>query len=122
MAKYLSKSLTEASTDNEAAAFIAVELVWNGITNRAHIKEGGWKTAQGLADGKDQSFKEPILWVEPDVSILTLVSNDYTTDTKLFDVIFDTIAYRMQTLDDLPDGSGPNPFKGCTFLDIPDPS
>ena len=121
MGKYLKKTVTDETTDNQAEAFIALSLDVNLLTGEAIITEGGWKTAQGLADGKNQAVN-PILWVEPNIHALNIISNDYTTATPIFDVIFDAIGYRMATLDDIPDGSGPNPFKGCTFEDIPAPT
>jgi hypothetical protein len=120
MAKYLKKLVTEETTGNQAECFIALELVTNLIARTAHVKEGGWKNGQFLADGKDQAIS-PILWMEPDIDVL-LTGQSYDPGVAVEAILFDVIGYRMITLDDLPDGSGPNPFKGGTFEDIPDPS
>ncbi len=120
MPKYLKKTITESETGNQAVAFKAVELVANLIDGKAHIKQGGWKSAQRLADGDGQCIQS-ILWIEPNIDVL-LGLQAYPVGTPVEDILFDVIGSRMITLDDLPDGSGPNPFKGGTFEDIPEPS
>jgi len=119
MAKYISKEITNAA-GGVASAWRATELVVNMDTNRAHVKEGGWFNGQFIADEKQQCVP-PILWLEPDVDAL-LVSASIPADTPVADIVFSVIANRMLTLDDLPDGSGPNPFKGGTLETVPDPT
>ena len=120
MLKYLSKTITEATTENVANAHVAVELVANLITKKAHVKEGGWKTAQGIVDGKDQAIN-PILWQEPNTDDLVTLK-EYPAGTSIEEILFDVIGYRMVTLDNKPGTDTPNPYKGGTFEDLPEPT
>lgn len=119
MAQYILKQI-ENVNGGVAEAWYGKNMVVNISGNRAHIKMGGWKDGQYLADKKGEAVP-PILWVEPDVQAL-LTTEAYAVDDKLFDIIFAEITKRMVTLAEKPDGSGDNPFKGGVLTDVPDPT
>lgn len=119
MAQYISKEITNEA-GGVASAWRAKDLIVNLDTNRAHVTEGGWANGQYIADGKPECVP-PIRWVEPDISVL-LTTASVPADTPIEDVVFNVIVNRMLTLDDLPDGSGPNPFKGGTLETVPEPT
>jgi len=120
MSKYLMKPVIEESTENVANAHIALELVTNMITRKAHVKEGGWKSAQGIVDGKDQAT-QPVLWTEPNIDDLVTLKV-YPIATPIEDILFDVIGYRMVTLAKIPGTDIDNPYLGGSFEDLPAPS
>ena len=118
MSQYILKEI-ENSSGGVAGAWFGKDLVVNVTTNRAHVKMGGWKDGQYIADGKGQAVP-PINWVEPDVKAI-LATEDYATDTPLFDIVFSEMVKRMITLDETPDGQA-NPLQGGVLTDVPDPT
>ena len=119
MSKYIEKTIENVS-GGVGGAWFGKDLVVNVSTDRAHIKMGGWKDGQYIADSKGEAVP-PIVWVEPSVKEL-LATEEYPVDTPLFDIIFGEIVKRMITLSDKPDGSGVNPFQGGVVSDIPEPT
>ena len=119
MEQYIAKEITNEN-GGVASAWGGLDLVVNLETKRAHVTEGGWASGQHIADGKGQCVP-PIRWVEPDITVLVTAAS-IPADTPIEEIVFNVIVNRMLTLDDMPDGSGPNPFKGGTLEDVPDPS
>lgn len=117
--KYIDKTI-ENRSGGVANAWVGKNLVVDVNNNRAHVKVGGWKDGQYIADKKGEAVP-PINWIEPDIKAL-LNTEDHLTDTLLFDTVFEEISKRMLTLADKPDGSGVNPFQGGILRDVPEPT
>ena len=117
--QFINKTI-ENSSGAVANAWRAKQLVVNLDQNRAHVKEGGWKNGQYIADQKGEAAP-PINWVEPDIDAL-VTTQEYPVGTKVADIVFDVVSARMLSLSENPDGSGPNPFQGGVMEDIPAPT
>lgn len=119
MSVYLKKQI-EDENGAVAEAWRGKELVANLDTGRAHVVEAGYKNGQYIADGKRECVI-PILWTEPDITAL-ITTKDYPAGTSVFDIVFEVIAGRMLTMDNIPGTTTPNPLKDAVITEVPTPT
>lgn len=119
MSKFIEKTI-ENSNGGSAGAWVGGDLQVNVAANTAIVRMRGWKTGQYIADKKGNSVP-PIVWKETDMQALATTAN-HSAGVSLLDIVFDELVKRMLTLDDKPDGSGPNPFKDGVLKDVPAPA